>query len=104
MKLVKSGVTIEERLDYYTYPEPMSGCWLWAGSNNIKGYGQLGANGKLCLAHRLQWKRFNGPIPQRMFVLHKCDTPACINPNHLFLGTNRDNILDAFKKGRSVHI
>ena len=73
-------------------------CWLWAGAHNR--YGHLAVNGETKLAHRVSWELAHGPITGGMNVLHKCDTPLCVRPDHLFLGTQRENILDAVRKGR----
>lgn len=95
------GMTIAKRLDYYTYHEPMSGCWLWLGGVSSRGgYAYVYINGESFRAHRIQWERFNGPIPKGMLICHHCDTPSCINPDHLFLGTHTDNMRDAVRKGR----
>lgn len=67
-----------------------------------QGYGRKAVNGKPILAHRLAWTEANGEIPEGMQVLHKCDNPPCINVDHLFLGTNADNMRDKAKKGRGV--
>lgn len=82
------------------------GCWLWTASKRNKGYGAFcytrgGAvvNGR---AHRISWEVHNGPIPEGLKVLHRCDTPACLNPEHLFLGTLQDNVDDMVQKGRHV--
>jgi hypothetical protein len=80
-------------------PEPNSGCWLWEKSLDVYGYGRLGHDG---LAHRHSWTIHRGPIPLGMHVLHKCDTPICVNPDHLFLGTAGDNARDRDKKGRGA--
>jgi hypothetical protein len=79
-------------------PEPTSGCWLWASTYDSFGYGVL-RNKK---AHRLSWQAYRGEIPDGMFVCHKCDVPECINPDHLFLGTPRENAQDMVRKGRHV--
>jgi hypothetical protein len=71
-------------------------CWLWTGSRAKNGYGRLGDD----LAHRLAHEEFIGPIPEGLFVLHRCDTPACMNPEHLVAGTARDNSLDMVSKER----
>lgn len=75
-------------------------CWLWTASKNSKGYGSYKLNGNLVLAHRYSWEFFNGTIPKGIFVLHKCDVRNCVNPKHLFIGTNRDNAIDMINKGR----
>ena len=92
--------TIQERLDRYVFAEPMSGCFLWAGSTTVDGYGIIGIDKRMVRVHRLAYETFVGPIPVGMHVLHKCDTPACCNPNHLFIGTDADNVTDCMKKGR----
>jgi len=97
------SVPIDERLDKYSIPEPNSGCLLWFGPTTGSGYGALGVNGKTELAHRLNWQRHNGPIPAGMFLCHKCDTPQCIEPTHLFLGTQKDNLRDRNSKGRHIY-
>lgn len=86
---------------YVTVPE--AGCWLWIGSINAQGYGRfsLGSKGQSTMAHRESYRRYIGPIPDGLFVCHKCDTPACINPSHLFVGTQLDNQRDRASKGRS---
>lgn len=76
-------------------------CWLWTASLNAAGYGQLYRGGRPIVASRISWELANGPIPAGAFVLHRCDTPACVNPRHLFLGTQTDNMKDMVKKGRS---
>jgi hypothetical protein len=79
-------------------PEPMSGCWLWMGSMLWNGYGRY----KNVKAHRLAWEIFNGPVPSSLFVLHRCDTRLCVNPDHLFLGSTADNMADKVRKGRQA--
>lgn len=85
-------------------PEPNSGCWLWMGRLNHKGYGHMfpkADNGWQTLAHRASWIRAHGAIPEDHFVLHKCDVPCCVNPAHLFLGGYQENMDDMVAKGRS---
>jgi len=82
-----------------------SGCWEWTGTK-VCGYGHFRSNGKTMRAHRVSWVIHNGEIPHRdsyngMCVLHKCDNPACVNPEHLFLGTDKDNVRDMIAKGRN---
>ncbi len=77
-----------------------NGCILWTKSVDEGGYGKLTCNYKTVTAHRLSYTIFKGPIPKGMLVCHHCDVRRCINPDHLFLGTHRDNSLDSVKKGR----
>ncbi len=88
-------------LEHYAVPVPESGCWIFEGFIHKLGYGQMMMAGKTIKAHRASWVMFNGPIPPRMFVCHTCDTPSCINPKHLFLGTCADNVHDMMRKGRA---
>lgn len=98
-----SGNTIAERLDYYSMPEPNSGCLLWVGgSYHTFGYGQLKIDGRPTNTHVLQWERYHGPVPRGMQVLHKCDVPCCNEIKHLWLGTMRDNQRDKVAKGRQT--
>lgn len=75
-------------------------CWLWLGKKNDDGYGRIIVNNITITAHRYSWILHNGPIPDSLSVLHSCDTPGCIRPDHLFLGTQIDNINDMVNKGR----
>lgn len=77
-----------------------NGCALYQGRPNHAGYGRVGKNGRH-LAHRLSWRLYRGEIPRGTCVLHKCDQRACINPQHLFLGTRTDNHSDMVAKGRA---
>lgn len=87
-------------------PEPNTGCWLWTGwSACADGYGsisrRIGNKDKILRAHRVSYELFKGPVPAGLFVLHQCDTPACVNPAHLFLGTSQDNASDKVRRGRA---
>lgn len=80
-----------------------SGCWVFTGSKNKQGYGMISAYGRHVLAHRLSYSEFIGEIPDGNVVCHKCDNPSCVNPEHLFTGTQKDNVSDMFKKGRQAN-
>jgi hypothetical protein len=79
-------------------------CWVWKKYKNNKGYGKSGLKGKLIYAHRLSYLTFIGEIPNNLFVLHNCDNPACVNPKHLFLGTQEDNMKDMVNKNRQSRL
>lgn len=85
--------------------EPNSGCWLWLAALSAYRYGCIGAgkNYQMTPAHRVSWQLFRGEIPVGLNVLHKCDTPVCVNPDHLFLGTQEDNVHDMENKKRAFH-
>lgn len=81
-----------------------NGCWI-SPILNGKGYGNICFRGlKSKLAHRISYSEFKGEIPEQMHICHKCDVPACYNPDHLFLGTPKDNVHDGIKKGRIKHL
>ena len=80
-------------------------CWIWTGGHRESGYGTMTEKTEdghfyLKLAHRFSWKIHNGPIPNGMFICHHCDNPTCVRPDHLFIGTPKDNTQDSVKKGR----
>ena len=81
-------------------PVPEAGCWIWLGASS-KGYGQVSKVGEMLYAHRVAFEAFVGPIPDGMDVLHTCDTPSCVNPDHLTVGSHADNMADMVAKGRS---
>jgi hypothetical protein len=84
-------------------------CWLWTASKDKAGYGQIGRGSKLVpgsrrphKASRVAWELTFGPVPDGVMVCHRCDIPSCVNPAHLFLGTQADNLADMTRKGRRI--
>lgn len=92
--------TVTERFDEKV--DKSSPCWEWCSAKNY-GYGVFWLNGGNVYAHRLSYERYIGPVPRGMFVCHKCDNAACVNPDHLFLGTALDNMRDKINKGRAIY-
>ena len=96
--------SVEEQ--FWHLVQKSDGCWLWQGHREPFGYGIIYEkrdsirNGKRWKAHRLSWTIHYGDIPERVHVLHKCDNPPCVRPDHLFLGTQQDNMTDMCQKGR----
>ena len=78
------------------------GCWEWIGAKTNKGYGSTWHQGRREDTHRIAWRLVNGPIPEGMWVLHKCDNPPCVRPDHLYLGDIHQNARDAMERGRTA--
>lgn len=102
-RMARRIVPLLDRLMRHIEPEPNTGCWLWTGAAVRTGYGviALGRSAEgIDVAHRVAWRLFRGDIPPGIDVLHKCDVPACCNPDHLFLGDDQANREDMARKGR----
>ena len=101
---VKTGhhvlATNSNRLFYGSSLNDVTGCWEWLGASMFGGYGRIKVYGKVVSTHRLSWETFYGKIPGGMLVCHHCDNPSCVNPEHLFLGTHKDNTQDSVYKNR----
>lgn len=92
--------TARERFEEKCQPIPELGCWAWTHFKRPDGYGEMTYKGRARYAQKVAWDLFRGPIPKNLHVLHTCDNRWCVNPDHLFLGTNRDNVNDKLAKGR----
>ena len=100
LSIMKNARALESLGEFYVLDENTK-CWLWNRGrlNRPFDYGRYRGQP----AHRAVWVLFNGPIPDGMLICHHCDNPPCINPDHLFLGTDADNVQDAIDKGRRPH-
>jgi hypothetical protein len=89
---------------FWRYVERSTGCWLWIGCRQRPGYGRIGREGGkgTRYAHHVSWELHYGPIPEGQQVLHRCDNPPCVRPDHLFLGSQLENVRDMWDKGRAV--
>jgi hypothetical protein len=92
----------KERIESKVHRITESGCWVWMGATQVRGYGEIITRNRKLLAHRASYEVFVGPIPKGMYVCHACDNVYCVNPNHLFLGTQKQNLQDMKAKGRST--
>ncbi|MFE2998000.1 HNH endonuclease signature motif containing protein [Nocardia sp. NPDC059246] len=98
----RKGRTPDERFWEYVEKKSDTECWIWVGGKLTDGYGSFRIDNRSKPAHRWLWERNNGPIPSGLVVRHKCDTPACVNPNHHELGTPADNSRDAVVRHRTA--
>lgn len=94
-------MTLEQR--FWAQIEKTDSCWNWTGARNPR-YGMIKRDGRRVGAHRVSWELANGAIPQGLWVLHRCDNPRCVRPDHLFLGNRLDNMRDMGAKGRNCTV
>lgn len=87
--------------EYFTKSD---GCWVWKGSLTHNGYGRFKRNYLSLKAHRVSYELYLGEIPEGLLVLHMCDNPACVNPSHLTVGTQTENVRDCIVKGRKASV
>lgn len=99
---MNAGKTTLEHFEEKYIRGPISDCWLWDAGCSGKGYGQFWDGERLRGAHRVAFELYIGTVPCGLHVLHKCDVPRCVNPAHLWLGTNADNMADRDNKGRQA--
>ena len=101
---MRKAKSMAERMQSKIVPNLKTGCWEWTAKKNCWGYGQITvSNRRNKLAHRISYELRHGPIPDGLWVLHRCDNPGCVNPDHLFLGTHEDNMADRSAKDRHFH-
>lgn len=96
--------SLESRFWAFVHPEPNSGCWLWTGFLDRDGYGKIRLGGRdspIKPATHVSLSLYSTPVPEGCIACHRCDNPPCVNPDHLFVGTQLDNVYDCIVKGRS---
>lgn len=98
---MKHSLSLKERILLRTGPKLENGCMEWKGTIGRHGYGVICFKRRILRSNRAVYEVYNGPIPENMCVCHSCDNPTCVNPEHLWLGTMKDNMIDKVRKGRA---
>lgn len=101
---VSRAPTLTDPQRFWSKVQKTDGCWLWMGGRYPTSYGKVRVSNRTTYAHRVAWALSNGEIPAGLHVCHHCDNPPCVRPDHLFVGTCKDNMQDRARKGRSGHI
>jgi hypothetical protein len=97
----KGRIPVDPEVRFFKKVNKTDNCWLWTGAkHSYKGYGSFSNGKKIVKTHRFAYEHFIGEIPEGLCVLHICDTPSCVRPDHLFLGSNQDNVNDKLSKNR----
>lgn len=91
---------LDPKFIFWKNVQKTENCWLWTGCIGKDGYGKFGHHFRHWRAHRFSWFLVNGPIPEGRHILHRCDNPPCVRPDHLWLGSELDNVRDCMEKGR----
>lgn len=99
----KEGLSLAERIELDSMPVTECGCWIWLRSLSTRGYGQINLGDRVTRTHRASYEAFKGTIPDGLHVLHTCDVKTCVNPDHLYLGTDAENSRDRIARGRQVN-
>ena len=97
----RNHVSVPIEIRFMRHVTRTATCWIWTGARDRDGYGCYDLEGHHTRAHRVSWRIYHGEIPSGLWVLHHCDNPCCVNPEHLFLGTHLDNMRDMVSKGRA---
>lgn len=101
--MARPRIPLSEKIEKNTIRIPESGCWIWMSTLNTGGYGKTGlGRGSHLSAHRVSYEQKFGPIPKDKFALHTCDIKCCVNPDHIFLGTQKENMEDKVRKNRQA--
>ena len=93
---------MNQQARFWNHVQKTESCWPWIGARHRNGYGAMNYSGRIMRVHRISWLINNGAIPEGKQILHTCDNPLCVNPDHLFVGTNSDNMADKVRKGRQA--